>query len=216
MKIFILLAALGTSLILAGCGAPVIKTTWKAQHNIQPIYNKILVVAITDEQDVTLRKQLEKTLSDDLMKLGYKVVSALEEYGPKGLAASSEAETYIKLRNTGIDAVITMALIDKDKEVYQKQKKKYRYPSNYYYNRIWNYRQIQPEAIKDEDLVNKEFFWESILFDLKTLEPQSTMQTKPFTPDMTESKGKEYEKKIIHKMVKEKILRKQSGGMKPF
>jgi hypothetical protein len=102
--------------------------------------------------------------------------SALHEFGPKGLANLGEEETYIKLCSKGIDAVITIALIDKGKEIKSKSHKAAGYPGKYYYDRIWNYKIIQAE-FTNGNLEEAEYFWETILFDLAALEPQCTIQT---------------------------------------
>ncbi len=166
--------------ILCGCASPYIRTTWKAQHAFKGKYNKILVVGIIKDEDIILRGQVEKHFMNDLKESGYNALSALEEYGPKGLSNLGQEETYIKLRSSGIDAVITIALIDKAKEKYHKPRKAYGYINNYYFDRIWNYQTIQAELIDGYYPGNNEFFWESILFDLNTLEPLCTLQTTSF------------------------------------
>lgn len=202
--------------MLYGCTSSYIRTTWKAQHDSPGKYNKILVVGIIKDEDLTLRRQVEKHLTDDLKESGYNAVSALEEFDPKGLANLGQQETYIKLRNNGIDAVITIALIDKTKEKYHKPRNAYGYASTYYYNRIWNYPAIQAELVNGYYPENNEFFWESILFDLNTLEPQYTVQTKSFKAGTAENIGHEYGKQIISKMIKEKIIKKQTNEAKSF
>ena len=47
---------------------------------------------------------------------GLIAVSALDEFGTGGLANLAQEETYVKLCNKGIDAVITIALLDGKKE----------------------------------------------------------------------------------------------------
>jgi hypothetical protein len=159
---------------------------------------------------------VEKHFTDYLKESGYHAVSALEEYGPKGLANMGQEETYIKLRSNGIDAVITIALIDKTKEKYHKPRNARGYASIYYLNRIWNYPTIQAELVEGRYPENNELFWESILFNLNTLEPQYTVQTKSFKAGSAENIGHEYAKQIIGKMIKEKILKKQPNEAKSF
>ena len=196
-------------LMLYGCTSPFIKTAWKAQHEFPGKYNKILVMGIIKEEDITLRRKVEKFFIDDLKNEGYSAISGLEAYGPKGLANLGQEETYIKLRQNGIDAVISIALIDKRKEKSIKPRKAHQYASIYFYERIWNYPAIQAELVNSKNPDNMEFFWESILFDLNSLEPQLTLQTKSFKADLAESIIRDYSKEIIRKMIKEKILVKQ-------
>jgi hypothetical protein len=200
--------------MIYGCATSDIKTTWKALHNSPGKYNKILVVGIIKDEDTTLRSRVEKHLTDDLKESGYKAVSALEEYGPGGLANLGQQETYIKLRKNGIDAIITIALIDKSKEKSQKSSKAVVNASIYYYNRIWNYPAIQAELVNGKYPPANDFFWESILYDLNTLEPQITVQTNSFKSGTPENIAHEYGKQIIGLMIKEKILQKQMNEPK--
>jgi len=195
--------------MLYGCASPYIRTAWKAQHAFSGKYNKILVAGIIKDEDLTLRRQVETHFTEDLRESGYNAVSALEEYGSKGLANLGEEETYIQLRSSGTDAVITIALIDKTKEKYHKPRKAYGYVSHYYYNRIWNYQTIQGELADGYYPANAKFFWETILFDLNTLEPQCTVQKKSFKAGDAEIIGHENGKQIIRRMLKEKILKKK-------
>jgi hypothetical protein len=197
--------------MLYGCTSSFIKTAWKAQHEFPGKYNKILVMGIIKDEDIALRRNVERLFIDDLKNIGYNAVSGLETYGPRGLANLGQEETYIKLRQNGIDAVITIALVDKRKEKYIKPRKGHEYASIYYFERIWNYPAIQAELVNGKNPENREFFWESILFDLNTLEPQHTLQTKSFKADLAESIIRDYGKEIISKMIKEKILVKQKN-----
>jgi hypothetical protein len=195
-------------ILLCGCTSHHIITTWKAQRFSPVKYNNILVVGVIKSKNDSLRTEIEKHFVNDLEDLGYHAVSALNEFGPKGLANQGEEETYIKLCKKGIDAIITIALIDKEKETSGKSHKTTGYPAKYYYNRIWNYKNIQAE-FADGYPEKVDYFWETILFDLAALEPQSTIQTKSFNAPATENVSNDLLKQVIQKMRKEKILKRQ-------
>jgi hypothetical protein len=205
--------------ILYGCTSTHVITIWKAQHFSPVNYKNILVVGIIKNENDSLRQEIEKHFVIELEGLGYHAVSALHEFGPKGLANLGEEETYIKLCNKGIDVVITIALIDKRKEIKSKSHKATGYPGKYYYDRIWNYKNIQAEFANGYS-ANVDCFWETILFDLAALEPQCTIQTRLFNASAAESKSNELLKQVIQKMLKEKILKKQQNRitrqLKPF
>ena len=197
-----------TCIILYGCTSSHIITTWKAQHFSPVKYNNILVVGVIKSKNDSLRTEIEKHFVNDLEDLGYHAVSALDEFGPKGLANQGQEETYIKLCKKGIDAIITIALIDKGKETSGKSHKATGYPAKYYYKRIWNYKNIQAE-FTDGYPEKVDYFWETILFDLAALEPQSTIQTRSFNAAATGSMSNELLKQVIQKMRKEKIFKRQ-------
>ena len=143
-----------------------------------------MVVGIVKDSSPALRKFIEDSFVQDLRSIGYNAVSALQEFGAKGLTDIEQEATYLKLCNNGIDAVITVALLDKEKERYHTPSRIKYYSGPYYYNRIWSYRHMQAEAIPASHFSNLEtkYLWESILFDLQTLSPVYVAQTKSFEP----------------------------------
>ena len=104
-----------------------------------------MVVGIIKDSSTALRKKMETHLVNDFRSVGYDAVSALEEFGVGGLAGLEQEETYIKLCNKGIDAVITIALLDRNKEKFYVPARVKYYSNLYYYNRIWNYNTIQAD-----------------------------------------------------------------------
>jgi hypothetical protein len=200
--------------ILFGCTSTHVVTIWKAQHFSPVNYNNILVAGIIENENDSLRREIEKNFVIELERLGYHAVSALREFGPKGLASLGEEETFIKLCNRGIDAVVTIALIDKAKEINSKSHKTTRYPGKYYYDRIWNYKNVQTE-FTGEYPATGDYFWETILFDLAALEPQSTIQTRSFNAADAERRSDELLRHVIQKMRKEKILKRHENKITP-
>ena len=200
------------SILFAGCLPQKTVTNWKTEHIIMPVPNKIMVVGIIKANNDSLRAEVETILVKNLKELGYNAVSALHEFGPKGLSNLGEESTYIKLCDNGIDAVLTFALIDKVKQT------KYR-PGNfsagtsyYYYNRIWNYQKMQA-ILPGIDSAHGNYLWESILFDLNALEPLCVIQTRPFKPGQENKASYVYQ--VLEGMKKGKILARQKS-LKPF
>jgi hypothetical protein len=198
------------SIVLYGCTSTHVVTTWKTQHYPRVNYNNILIMGIIENENDSLRREIEKHFVADLEGLGYHAVSALDEFGPKGFANLEGEAAYIKLCKKGIDAVITIALIDKRKETSGKSHKTTGYPAKYYYNRIWNYKNIQTE-FTGEYPATGDYFWETILFDLAALEPQSTIQTRSFNAADAERRSDELLRHVIQKMRKEKILKRHEN-----
>jgi len=201
-------------ILLSGCFHQKATTTWKGDHIIMPVHKKIMVVGIIKDNNDSLRAQAERIFVKALNELGYNAVSALQEFGPKGLSNLGEADTYVRLCNNGIDAVLTFALLDKVKQTKYHPGKFPASTNHYYYTRIWNYQKMQANLPETESS-HGNFLWESILFDLNTLEPLSVIQTRPFKPGR--EKDTDFIYQIIGKMRKEKILVKQDiQPLKPF
>lgn len=209
------ITACGFLLLLCSCASRQITTTWKEEHISSGKYHRILVVAILPETDSMLREKMETEFVHSLESWGYQAVTAISEFGPRGVAGSGEENTYLKLCDKGIDAVITLALLPRTKETWYPPGSAYTNPNNYYYKRIWDYRKVQADTAgidKEKD----EYFWESILFDLATLEAVCTVRTQSFTkegqPKVTEGLARQ----VTKKMLKEEVLRKQPVTLKPF
>ena len=61
-------------------------------------------------------------------------------------------------------------------------------------------------CFKDNYEESTQYLWETILFDLQTLSPVYTVQTKTFDPSSLREMGHEHGKLIVSKMLKDKIL----------
>jgi hypothetical protein len=212
--IFFLLAIL----MIAGCRSSHIILAYKNPNRPRQEYKRIVVAGIVKSENDSLRIQIEKWFADDLKKLGYNAVSATDEFGPGNFGVEGQAETYRKLCGKGIDAVITIALVDKSKEKNSQPRKVYGYPNNYYYDRVWNYKNILANLSDESNQNNSGYFWESIFFDLSTLEAQCTVQTRSFNVMDEKKISRDFENQIIYKMVRQKILTRNLKGnnLKPF
>lgn len=190
--------------ILSGCRSSHIITAWKNQKPAES-YGKIMVVAIIDTTASTLKAKIEKDFAAQLKALGYNTVTSVEEFGEKGLANMAQEKTYQSLCDKNIDAVITLTLIDLSKEK-RNPRRIVGYPANYYYDRIWNYKNITADL--SDQKVHGKLFWESILFNLRTLESEITIQTKPSSKISTQKMNVDFDKGIIKRLLKEKVLGK--------
>ena len=101
--------------MVTACNTSKITTSWKAENTVPQKYNKILVLGLIREADRTLQENMENHFVGDLQELGYNAVSSLKEYGPKAFDKMDEEAAISKLKNSGVDAVITIVLLDKDK-----------------------------------------------------------------------------------------------------
>jgi hypothetical protein len=192
---------------LYSCSSSEIITSWKSSGHSDN-YKKIMVVGIVKDTGISLRKEMEIHLVNDLKDIGYNAVSALDEFGEGGLEGLEQEQTYVKLCNKGIDAVITIALLDSKKEKYYVPARVKYYSNLYYYNRIWNYNTIQADIalFKGDYEESTRFLWESIFFDLETLSPVYSVQTKTFDPVSLDAMSHEYGRLIIKDMLKKKML----------
>ena len=156
---------------------------------------------------------METHFVGDLKELGYNAVSSVQEYGPKAFDKMDEEAALSKLKNSGVNAVITIVLLDKEKErKYVPGNMSYS-PYSYYYNHFWRYRSTLYRRIYEPEyyVTSTKYFWESNLYDMGTQNLVYSVQTQSFDPANSESMGHEYGRIIVKNMVKQNVLQNQGN-----
>ena len=195
--------------LLSGCTSTKITSSWKAQNLEAKQYKKILVLGLIRDTDRSLREKMEAHLVGDLKDKGYNAVGSLSEYGPKAFSDMKEKDAIDKLKESNVDAVITIVLLDKEKERNYVPGRLYYSPYGMYYNRFWGYYGTLNYRIYEEGyyVTDTKYFWESNVYDMSTQSLIYSVQTKSFDPANSESLGHEYGKLIISEIVKNNILK---------
>lgn len=195
--------------IAIGCNTSKITSSWKAENTTLQKYNRILVLCLTREADRRIQENMENHLVGDLKDLGYTAISSLGEYGPKTFEQMDETTAIAKLKNSGIDAVITIVLLDKKKERKYIPGNIYATPYGYYFSSLWGYRTTLYHRIYEPGyyVTNTKFFWESNLYDMSTQKLVYSVQTQSFDSDNSETMGHEYGRKIVKNMVNQQVLK---------
>ena len=197
---------------IAGCTTSRITSSWKADNTVPQYYNKILVMGLIRDADRTLQENMETHLVGDLKEMGYNAVSSLQEYGPKAFTGLNEESAISKIKDSGVDAVLTIVLLDKEKERKYIAGSIYYSPYGYYYNRFWGYYGTMYRRIYEPGyyVTDTRYFWESNFYDMSTQRLIYSVQTQSFDPASSESLGHEYGQMILKDMVKNKIVNKVS------
>ncbi|MFN8243677.1 MAG: hypothetical protein U0X40_06440 [Ferruginibacter sp.] len=196
--------------IMAGCSSSRITTSWKAENAVPRHYNKIMVLGLIREGDASLQEHMENHLVGDLQTMGYNAVSAFKEYGPKAFTSLNEDEAIAKLKNSGVDAVITVVLLDKQKEKKYVPGNTYYTPYRFYYNRFWGYRTTLYNRIHEPGyyVTDTRYFWESNLYEMDSQRLIYTVQTESFDPVSTDNMAHEYGQIIVNDMLKNAVIKK--------
>ena len=168
-----------------------------------------MVVSVIAGSDWSNRDKMEAHLVGDLTDRGYVAVSAIKEYGPKYFENMKEAEVLDKLSNSGVDAVITVVLLDKNKERYYVPGRVYYSPYTIYQRNFWGYYTTIYERIYTPGYyqVDTKYFWESNFYDLKNKNLLYTVQTETFDPESVEILAHEYGLLIVNDMNKKAALK---------
>ena len=121
-----------------------------------------------------------------------------------------------KLQNSGFDAVITIVLLDKQKERYYVPGRLNYSPYAGYYHHFWGYYTTIYDRVYAHGyyVTNTKYFWESNLFDVASKELIYSVQTESFDPASSESLAHEYGKLIVKDMVKNQALNKKELAAK--
>lgn len=198
-------------LIAAGCGpSSKITSSWKADNATPGKYKKIVVVGIIREADRTLREKMEQHLAADLRDLGYEATCSCDEYSPKTFENMTEEQAIGKMRNAGVDAVLTVVLLDKTQERYYVPGRVRYTPYVVYHNRFWVYSRTVYQRIYTEGYYAEDtrYFWETNLYDLNKTGEQLvySAQSQSFDPVSSETMGHEYGQMIARDMVSKNVL----------
>ena len=196
------------SAFTTACTTTKITSSWKAADLQPKKYSKILVLGLIKDSDRSQQQKMEAHLADDLKSKGYNAVGSLQEFGPKAFSNLTETEAIARLKQSNIEAVVTIVLLDKQKERNYVPGRMYYSPYVIYYNRFWpyygtlNYRIYEPGYY----VTDTRYFWESNVYDVSTQSLLYSVQTKSFDPVNSESLGHEYGQLIIADIIKNNIL----------
>ena len=194
--------------VICGCHASKITSSWKAPDTTPKAYNQVAVVGLIRESDRSLREQMEDHLVGDLQAQGYHAFSSYDQFGPKAFEGKREEQVYQQLKQGGADAVLTIVLLNKEKEKYYVSAAVNLSPYPMYYHRFEGYYGALITRISAGNYydVATKYFWESNLYDLTTKELLYSVQTQTFDPSSTESLAHEYGRMIVQDLVKKNVL----------
>lgn len=211
MKKTFLIIGMGLCLsvvLLTECNSTRLVSSWKANDGYLPNYNKILVVGLMGKRDLDIRENVENKMVAALKAQGINAGSAYAEYGPKTFENLDEKTTLSKIRNSGYDGTLIIALLDKSKE------RRYtpgsvRYEPRTYYNRFWGYYQTIYTRLYEPgySTVSTNYILEANFYNLTTGELEYSAQTKSFDPGSSKILASDFSKVIEEDMIKKGIIK---------
>jgi len=207
------------ALLLIACSSTRITSSWKADNIQAKQYKKILVLGLINEPDRTVRENMEEQLVSGLKDMGYDAVCSCDEFGPKSFESMKEEDALAKLGNSGIDAVLTIVLLDKDKERYYVPGRVSYTPYNVYHRRFFGYYSTMYRRVYSPGyyVTDTKYFWESNFYNLSDgQELLYSVQSQSFEPGSAKSLAHEYGQMIIKDIVKNNVLTKKEPMLKPM
>ncbi len=194
---------------MVSCSSSRITNSWKSDSIPEKKFNKIIVVSIIAGSDWAIRDKMETHLVGDLSDKGYTAISAIKEYGPKYFENMNETAVLEKLANSGVDAVVTVVLLDKNKEQYYVPGKVYYSPYSIYQRNFYGYYTTIYNRVYTPGYyqVDTKYFWESNFYDLKNKSLLYSVHTETFDPESIEILAHEYGLLIVNDMSKKAVLK---------
>lgn len=207
---YVYLLLVGT-LVTIGCSTSRITNSWKEKDAVAKPYKKVLVLGLSGDPDRTYREKMEEHMVGDLADLGYNAVSSIKQYGPKTFEGVEEKEAVRQLHDQGFDAVITIVLLNTEKERYYTPARVQNTPYWSAHSRLWNYYSTINGRVYSTGYYSEstKYFWESNLYDLNDWMLVYSAQSQSFDPASPNNFGHEYGLMIVKDMVKQGVLQKQ-------
>jgi hypothetical protein len=188
------LSAIIFLIVFFGCASSKITSQWSEPGTPKLAVKKVLVMGFVRNADYGIQENMERHLVDDLKELGYDAVSSFQKYGPKAFDGMNEVEAIQSMRDNAFDAVLTIVLLDKEKDKNYYHEYFYYTPFMYYYGNFWGYRMMMYDRIYQPGyyVTTTRYFWESNLYSTANQKLIYTVQTESFDPASTEKMAHEY------------------------
>ena len=173
-------------------------------------------MGLINEPDRTIREKMEEHVVADLKALGYTAVCSCDEFNPKAFENMTEKQALDMLDKSGIDAVLTVVLLDKTKEQYYVPGRVYYSPYYIYQNRFYGYYRTMYGRVYTPGYYeeNTKYFWESNFYELGNKNLLYSAQSQSFDPATAQTLAHEYGQMIVKDMVVKNVLKKQQVVIK--
>ena len=195
--------------VLVACTSSKITSSWKDPSSNKKLstLKNVLVVGMQPDNR-RLKEEMESYLSDYLTKEGINAKASFDEFGPKAFSKMSEDDITALVKTKGYDGVITIALLDKQKEQsYNPGNVQYN-PIGTYYNRIGRYYTTVYDRIYQPGYytTSTDYFWETNIYDARQDKLLYSVQSQSFDPASTTSMSKDYGKLIVKDLTKNGLI----------
>jgi len=192
--------------------------SWKnSEARVDGDINTILVTALTARANA--RQAVENDIAAALTDKGYKTIKSIDVMPPTftGDKTPDRSELLAKIKGTGADAILTVALIDKETET-RYQPGSYGYapiPRFGYYGTFWGYYTTWYPTLHDPGYYeeDKVYFIETNLYDVETEELLWSAQSKTYNPRSLPDFAKEFSRIVVSKLEQDRVLNGENTGM---
>ena len=190
---------------LFSCQTSKITETWTDKNVSPKKFNKILVLGVLKDDDRELKSKMEKHLAGDLNDLGYSAFAASDVYPTGTFVIGDTARAIEAINSKGFDAILTVVLLNKEKEKKYIPGRVINMPYNDQFDRYYytTYDRIYTEGYYT---TNTKIFWESNFYDHTAKKMIYSSQTQSFDPGSKESLAHYYGVLLVNSLVKSQVL----------
>lgn len=195
--------------LIIACGtSSVITSSWRAPEKVTASFRKVIVLGLIKESDRSFREEMEQYLAASLREKGQDAICACDIYSPKEFDRMTEEQAVERLRNSGVDGVLTVVLLDKTKERYYVPGHVQYTPYMVYYNRFWGYSRALYGRIYSPGYytTDTKYFWETNLYDLMSDKLLYSAQSQSFDPASSSAMGKQHARLILDDISAKNII----------
>jgi hypothetical protein len=166
------------------------------------------VLGVLKENDRELLSKMENHLAGDLNDLGYSAFAASDVFPSGTFIKGDTARAIEALNSKGIDAVLTIVLLNKEKEKYYVPGRTIYTPYAPYHDRLDLYYYTMYDRIQTEGYYEyaTKIFWESNFYDRYIKKMIYSSQTESFDPGSKDKLAHYYGLLLANNLVKSKVL----------
>ena len=199
-----------SGIMLNSCtsSSTVITGTWSS-NDIEKDYSNIMVSALTS--DMAFRRSLEEEIAESIDDNDNNAVTSIDIL-PAELVKEKTRKVEIlnNVRDEGVDAILTVSLIDQDTETrYMPGSIAYTpYPAYTYYGTYWTYYDYWYPRFRRTGYYTTErtYFIETNLYDSETEELVWSAQSRTYDPANLEGFTREFANEIASQLERENII----------
>jgi hypothetical protein len=171
----------------------------------------VLVASLSRNMEV--RTKLEDALANEAAKRNIKVIKSTTQFSPDFYQNTPSREDLLaSINKTGVDAILTVSLINKESETrYVRGSTPYSPFTAYrWYGGFYNYYNYWRPYFYDPGyyVTDKTYFLETNVYDAKTEKLLWSAQSETVNPASIDKFVKEYPKVLVRQMVKDGLLKK--------
>ncbi len=200
--------------LLVSCQPSKITQSWAAREAKPNQYKKILVLGVLTDNDNELQTKMENHLADDLREMGYLAVAANKVFPAGTFAKGDIAKAVTALEGKGFDAILTIVLLDKNKDKYYVPGRITDYSDYERYGGFHRYFNTVAERIYAPGYFGEEtkYIWENNFYDLGSRQMIYSAHSRSFDYTSKTTLAHTYGLLMAQSLVKKKILLKPEEG----